>query len=255
MRALEKFRSPAQRAFTLVEVMVAVLILGMVLASLYGTWRIILTSTDAALRITSRAQRARMATATVEQAFLSAMLSQNNIKLYSFIGGNNGNFSEVSFVAALGDSFPGGGIFGEERVRRVDFGIQPGQTGGNDLVLRQHSIFDLPEQASNPYPIVLAHDVTVFQLDYWDSRQRKFIDEWVGSHTNEMPQVVRLNMGFGSVGRFSQRPAEVVSRVIRIPSSAIPGNLQPGRGAPGGGLPPPGGPGGVPIPQPLPRGN
>ncbi len=55
-------------AFTLIEVMVAVLILGMVLASLYGTWRIILTSTEAALRITARAQRARMATATIEQA-------------------------------------------------------------------------------------------------------------------------------------------------------------------------------------------
>ena len=240
-------------AFTLIEVMVAVLILGMVLASLYGTWRIILTSTEAALRITARAQRARMATATVEQALLSAMLSQNNIKLYSFFGGNSGSFSDISFVAALGDSFPGGGIFGEERVRRVEFLVQPGDRSGNDLVLRQHSIFDLPEKVGNPYPIVLAHDVTVFQFDYWDNRQRKFIDEWTGGHTNELPQVVRLTMGFGSVGRFAQRPAEVVTRVIRVPSSAIPGNLQPGRGGPGGGVPAPGAPGS--IPRQLPRGN
>jgi hypothetical protein len=55
------------------------------------------------------------------------------------------------------------------------------------------------------------------------------------------------------VGRFAQRPAEVVTRVIRIPSSAIPGNLQPGRGGPGGGVPAPGAPGS--IPRPLPRGN
>ncbi len=186
------------------------------------------------------------------------MLSQNNIKLYSFFGGNSGNFSDISFVAAVGDSFPGSGIFGEERVRRIEFSVQPGDRSGNDLVLRQHSIFDLPEQVSNPYPIVLAHDVSAFQFDYWDNRQRKFIDEWSGSHTNELPQVVRLTLGFGSVGRFAQRPAEVITRVIRIPSTAIPGSLQPGRGGPGGGVPGggvpvPGSPGS--IPRPLPRGN
>lgn len=235
-------------AFTLVEVMVAVFILALVLTSLYATWRIILSSTEAALKITARAQRARMTTTTIEQALLSAMLSQNNVKLYSFIGGNSGKFSDVSFVASLGDSFPGSGVFGEERVRRIEFLTEPGDSGGNDLVLRQHSIFDLPEKAGNPYPITLAHDVTAFQLDYWDGRQRKFIDEWSGPHTNELPQIVRLTLGFGSVGRFAQRPAEVITRVIRIPSSTIPGNLQPGRGLPGAGLPPPG------VPRPLPNG-
>ena len=190
-----------------------------------------------------------MASIAIEQSLMSAMISQNNLRLYSFLGGISGNFSEISFVAALGNSFPGGGVFGEERVRRVHFLVQPGDQGGNELVLLQNSIFDLPEQANNPYPIVLAQYLTVFQLDFWDDRQRKFIDEWSGSRTNTLPQIVRMTLGFGSEGRFAKRPTEVITRVIRVPCSVIAGNLQPG-----GGQPPPGQPG-IGRPTPLPRGN
>jgi type II secretion system protein J len=220
-------RSRSVAGFTLIEVLVATLLFGLVLASLYGTWRVVLTSTDAALRITARSQRARMASVTIDQALTSAQLFQANGSLYSFICDTSGHFAELSFVSTLGDSFPGSGVFGEERVRRVSFLVSPGANGGNDLVMYQNSLLDLPEQ-TKPYEIILAHDITAFQLEFWDRRKGEYVPEWL--FTNQLPQIVRVTLGLGSDGRYSRKSLEIVSRVVIVPAVSIPPFLQIGGG-------------------------
>ena len=181
-------------------------------------------STDAALKLTAQAQRARMAVRSVEQALTGAQLFQANAALYSFVADTSGSFGAISFAASLGESFPGSGYFRGERLRRVTFLVDD----NNELVIRQNSLLAPPEEEFETYPIVLAKEVSVFQLEFWEPRKGEYIPEWL--FTNQLPQVVRVTLGFGSTGRFSKRPAELVSRVVKIPSSAVaPGAPPPVR--------------------------
>ena len=204
-----------QRAFTLVEVMVAMAIFALVLVSLFGTWRIVMQSADSTMKLAAHAQRSRMAIQTLDQALTGAQLFQGNAALYSFIADTSGSFAALSIAASLSGSFPGNGYFRGERLRRVTFVVDQ----DNQLVLRQNSLLAPDDRDFESYPIVLAKEVSVFQLEFWDGRRGEYIPEWLS--TNQLPQVVRVTLGFGSQGRYSKRPAELVSRVVRIPSSAV----------------------------------
>lgn len=253
------FRLPhSQRAFTIIEVLVATFILSLVLVSLYGSWQIIVRSTDRALQLTVDAQRARMAARTVEEALSSAMLFQANAPLYAFVADTSGEFSAVSFAGNLSESFPGSGYFGGERLRRVTFMVESGEEGP-ELRLYQNSLLAPPDADVAAIPTVLARNVTAFQLEFWDTRSGEYATEWL--LTNQLPQLVRITLGFGATGRNGQQPREIVTRTALISSTAVPatisgaGNLNnqgpgaganqgPGAGAvsgdapPGGALPP-----------------
>lgn len=202
-------------AFTLIEVMVAMFIFSLVLISLYSTWRVVLQSTDSAIKLTARAQRARMAAQSVEQALTGAQLFQANAALYSFVVDTSGSFGAISFATTLGESFPGSGFFDGEKLRRVTFLVDD----ANQLVLRQNSLLAPPDEEFETHPIVLAKEVSVFQLEFWDPRKGEYAPEWLV--TNQLPLVVRVTLGFGSTGRFAKQPAQLVTRVVRIPSSTV----------------------------------
>lgn len=201
-------------------------IFALVMASLYSTWRVVLQSTDAALKLTAQAQRARMAVRSVEQALNGAQLFQANAALYSFVADTSGSFGAISFATSLGESFPGSGYFQGERLRRVTFLVDD----NNELVLRQNSLLAPPEEEFETYPIVLAKEVSVFQLEFWDPRRGEYIPDWL--QTNQLPQRLRVTLGFGQTGRYAKRPEQLVTRVIHIPSSTVPApvpNGQPGQ--------------------------
>lgn len=219
----------AVRAFTIIEVVVATLVLSLILASLYGTWQIILRSTDRALQVTVNAQRSRMAMRVVEEAIGAAQLFQANPAIYSFVADTSGQFSALSFCANLSESFPGGGYFGPERLRRVSFVVESGDSGP-ELRLYQNSALAPQDSDVATMPIVLARNVTAFQLEYLDPRSLEYAPEW--RWTNQLPRMVRASMSFGGT---ATRPAEVVSRAILISSSAVPAGAA--GGAPG--QPPP----------------
>ena len=154
-----------------------------------------------------------MAIQTLDQALTGAQLFQGNAALYSFIADTSGSFAALSIATSLSGSFPGNGYFRGERLRRVTFIVDQ----DNQLVLRQNSLLAPDDRDFESYPIVLAKEVSVFQLEFWDGRRGEYIPEWLS--TNQLPQVVRVTLGFGSQGRYSKRPAELVSRVVRIPSN------------------------------------
>ena len=85
------------------------------------------------------------------------------------------------------------------------------------------------------YPIVLARDVSGFQVEFMDQRRGEFKPEW--TQTNSLPALVRVSVGFGRKGRYSSDPAEVVTRIVRIPSAGVAGEAQ--AGPPGGNNLPP----------------
>jgi prepilin-type N-terminal cleavage/methylation domain-containing protein len=253
------------RAFTLVEILISIGILGLVLVAIYSSWTAILRASKVGLDAAAAVQRARIATRTVEDALLGIQSFAANQPYYGFYA-EKGREATLSFVARLPQSFPRSGKFGELDVRRVTFSLEPGENYTSQLVLRQAPLLTEWDVDEKEHPLVLAKPVREFSLEFWDSRKNDWVDEWKETQTNMIPRLVRLSMRIADKPNARPEQDTVVARIVSIPSvSVLPAWQAPiarpgvpgAPGAPGvpgpGGVAPPGGvpPGGV-APGPLP---
>jgi prepilin-type N-terminal cleavage/methylation domain-containing protein len=145
----------SSRAFTLLEIMFALLLLGMVVAAVYSSWMIIVRGSKSGLDAAAMAQRSRMAMHTIENALTCTRAFGGDIEYYCFLA-ENGDDASLSFVARLPASFPRSGKFGDCSVRRVTFSLEPGSDSGRRLVLRQSPVLLEPDQDEMEHPVVLA---------------------------------------------------------------------------------------------------
>jgi type II secretion system protein J len=217
-------------AFTLVEIMVALTIFGLVLAAIYSSWTAILRASKVGLDAAARVQRERIAVHTLEDALSSAISFAGDVEHYGFVT-ENGNQASLSFVASLPESFPRGGKFGKFNVRRVTFSVESGPNYARQLVLRQNLILmdmDIDEQQ---HPLVLARNVQEFSLGFWDLKQNDWVDEW--PQTNQLPKWVKftLRLGFPNQQNSYAQTQEAVTRVVSLPAISVPARWQ---GRPGG---------------------
>lgn len=248
---------PRLTAFTLLEVMIAIAIFAGILTAIYASWSGIVRGSHAALQATTDAQRARVAMRAFEEALTSALLFGANVRHYGFVVDQSDSFPVLSFVARLGESFPGSGMFGGMVVRRVTFKIEPDSAGGNHLVMIQTPLLAPPESDKESYPLTLARRVKTFELALWDMRRNDWVEDW--PMTNQLPRAVRVLLEFGEPGGHGAKAEKVFAKTISIASLAVPPPYQmppaggPGQ-APSGPLPPggvpPGQPGGVLPPGP-----
>lgn len=220
----------AGRAFTLLELLVAMFVFAMVLTSLYMTWRVLMRSNVAALELAAEAQRKRLAVQTIEEALNAAVLFAASPTNYAFIADTTGAAAALSFVAHLGTGFPGSGRFDGESVRRLWFQVEPGPGGDGWLVMRQASMLAALDDPTQAFPVPLSRNVSEFRLEFWDERQGEFAEEW--TLTNRLPALVRMTLGFADP-RATRREVEHVTRVVRIPSVGVAADAQLGAG-PGG---------------------
>ena len=184
-----------------------------------------------------------------------------NYQYYAFIADTSGDFASLSMVSHLPASFPGVGRYGDQIVRRVSFTVEPGTDNQRDLVMTQGPMMMAQNKEFHPYSLVLAKDVTLFSLEFWDAQKNEWDTEW--KLTNQLPKMVRIAIGMGKAKTGSD-PQDLVTRVVALPASAvlpefqIPGGPgQPGA-VPPGGIPPGGLRPGNPNPgtgiQPVPPG-
>ncbi|HPC60682.1 MAG TPA: type II secretion system protein [Verrucomicrobiota bacterium] len=242
------------RAFTLVEILISIGILGLVLVAIYSSWTAILRASKVGLDAAAAVQRARIAMHTIEDALLCIQSFAANQPYYGFYA-EKGREATLSFVARLPQSFPRSGKFGELDVRRVTFSLEPGEGYSEQLVLRQAPLLTEWDVDEKEHPLVLAKHVREFSLEFWDSRKNDWVDEWKETQTNMIPRLVRISMRIADKPNARPEQDTVVARVVSIPSvSVLPAwqapIARPGvPGAPGApGVPGPGGvpPGGVP---------
>lgn len=246
-------RRRGQPAFTLIEIMMAMVIFSLVITAIYATWTLIIKSAKIGLEASAQLQRERIAMRTIEEALGCVRSFAADLRHYGFLA-ENGDGVILSFVARLPESFPRGGRFGDFDVRRVTFTLESGPDSERQLVLRQSPILMDPDQDEDEkvHPLVLARGVNKMEFEFWDTRQSQWVDEW--TQTNQLPKMMKVTLGFivkkpnQSYGATETR--QELSRIVALPAMMVPVNYQRGGGAPpGGGVRAPQ----TPPPPPPPR--
>ncbi len=222
-----KFR----RAFTLIEIMVAIAIFMLVIAAIYTTWALVMRATIVGQNAAANAQRERIALRTIEDALMCVQSFQASQKYYSFIL-ENGDAATLSFAARVPDVFPRNGKFGDFNLRRVSFALEGGQDGLKNLVLRQNPILMEMDEDEKKFPLVLARNVKKFTVECWDTNKFEWISEW--TDTNSIPPSIRVGVVLATKSAPGQSdngrtiPDTVVTRAFAVPSSMMPAAVQHG---------------------------
>jgi prepilin-type N-terminal cleavage/methylation domain-containing protein len=216
-------KNPHYRAFTLIEIMIAVTIFTLVLAAIYSSWTLILRAAKVGREAAAQVQRQRIAVQTIENALTCAQSFQASSRYYTFIV-QNGNEPLLSFAARLPDDFPRGGRFGGFNLRRVTFTVEAGPNSEKDLVLRQNPILMDIDQDEQDHPLVLARNVKDFTVECWDTTENDWSDQW--DNTNQIPTMARFTLVLGgnkSDNDFSGTGPELtVTRVVATPAITVP---------------------------------
>ncbi|MGA2029335.1 MAG: prepilin-type N-terminal cleavage/methylation domain-containing protein [Verrucomicrobiota bacterium] len=229
------FKKKSRRAFTLIEIMLAITIFSLVLAAIYSVWNLVLRSSKVGQDAAAQAQRQRITMHTIEDALACIQSFQASIQYYTFIV-QNGDQPMLSFTARLPDDFPRNGRFGDFNVRRLTFTIEAGPNRENDLMLRQNPILMDMDADEQQHPLVLARNVKNFTIECWDTNQLQWNDEW--DQTNSLPSLVRIGLVIGGNKNSSGSvaPEFAITRIIAIPVETLPSAVQTGGAGGGGGI-------------------
>jgi prepilin-type N-terminal cleavage/methylation domain-containing protein len=242
--------SRSRRAFTLIEIMLALMIFSMLMGSVYATWALIIRSNQVGQAAANQAQRQRVVLRTIGDALMGIESFQASQKFYWF-DYQNGTTPYLSFAAHLPMSFPHsrksyGDMPGLDfSSRRVTFSLADGENGEKNLVLRQAPILMEMDADEKQYPCILARNVKTFIIESWATNKLNHAEwdkEWDETKTNTIPQMLRVTLVLGNKAGDSQSaPGFAATRIYTVPSEMMPAAVQRGGGpgipgAPGGGL-------------------
>ena len=217
------------RGFTLIEIMFALFLFGLIVAAIYSSWMAIVKGAKTGLAAAAIVQRSRMAVRTLENALTCTRSFAADLEYYSFLA-ENGSDASLSFVARLPDSFPRSGKFEGFNVRRVTFSLEPGPDSGKQFVLRQNLLLMDMDKVEKEHPVVLARNVKEFAMEFWDKKAQEWVDEW--TLTNQLPQMVKITLQFTGNDPYSPVKDEV-TRIVSLPSVMVQAGWQmPGAGQP-----------------------
>jgi type II secretory pathway pseudopilin PulG len=226
-------KSKIENAFTLIEIMLAVVIFFGALAMIYSTWLMIMRATVTGQKAAAQAQRERVAIHTIEESITSIESFQASLQYYSFVVQNSGNGQQatLSFVARLPDDFPRSGRYGVFNVRRLTFDVEAvtdpvTRQTENDLVLRQYPILTGEDVDDAQNPFILSRNVQLFTVECWDTNSANWVDEW--DNTNAIPPAIRVDLALGGKNDNSQNaePIFSVTRDIAVPTQMMPVSAQ-----------------------------
>jgi len=228
--------APGDRAFTLIEIMIALAIFATVIAAIYSCFSAIVRSRSVAHAAAADAQRERIAVRALEEALFSVQFFQENARYYSFVADTSGDFASLSFVSRLPASFPRSGNFDDQSLRRLTFSVESGVDRGNRLTLRQNPILFEANVDEEENPLVLARDVREFVVEFWGQNSKDWEPEWL--YTNQLPKMIRYSLVIGHGDQRPVSPGDGFVNVITLKSVPIPSSMQvsgPGASQGGGG--------------------
>ncbi|MGZ4971557.1 MAG: PulJ/GspJ family protein [Limisphaerales bacterium] len=205
-------------AFTLLEILVAMSLFTLVLVSIFQCWKLIANGSKVGLEAAASAQRARTGILTIQAALQTAQMSLGSLDYYTFEADTSGKFAALAFTARLPDNFPGSSLFGDSSTRRITFQVERGQDNKNNLVMTQWPLLVAVTKDATPYPIVLARDVSVFNIEFYSDKEKDWVTEFL--ETNQIPKLMRVALGVGYSAHDLNRPQQLVTRVVAPAASA-----------------------------------
>ena len=229
------------RAFTLIEIMIAIAVFTMVLAAIYSTWAVIMKSSLVAQDVAAQAQRQRITLRTIEDSLMAVQSFQASPQYYSFVVEGDESAAVLSFTARVPEIFPRNGKFvnpntGRDfNLRRLTYSLEAGDGNEKNLVLRQNPVLMDLDADEQQFPLVLARNVRKFAVECWDPAKLDWVKEWRDTNTNSIPTLLRVYLVLGgNTAAGSSAPDFSVARVYSLPSQTLPAAEQNG-GAGGAG--------------------
>ncbi len=223
------------KAFTLLEILLAIGILSGLIVAIYACWSAILRSSQVGLDAAIEAHRVRVATRSIEEAIKSSAIFELNLPYYAFFTDTSGDFAAFSLVSRLSDSFPGSGLFHDQPIRRVTFSVERSNRV-NQLIMTQHPILAPLEKGEEPYPLVLAERIGVFALEFWDIQLNDWSPEWI--YTNQFPAMIRYSLGLIPPDGDQVPEEQVVRRIVHVPAATVRAGWQRPASGPSAGTQP-----------------
>lgn len=199
-------------AFTLLELLVAMSLFTLIMVSIFQCWKLIANGSRLGLEAAATAQRARTGILTVQAALQTAQMSLGSLEYYTFEADTSGKFAALAFTARLPDDFPGSSLFGDSSTRRITFQVERGQDGKNNLIMTQWPLLVAVTKDATPYPITLARDVSVFNVEFWSDKEKDWVADF--PETNQIPKLMRVALGVGYSANDWNRPQQLVTRVV-----------------------------------------
>ncbi len=221
------------RAFTLIEIMIAIAVFTMVIGAIYATWAVIMKSSQVAQDVAAQAQRQRITLRTIEDSLMAIQSFQASPQYYSFVVAGDEDASVLSFTARVPEIFPRNGKFANPNtqrdfnLRRLTFSLEAGNGSEKSLVLRQNPVLMDLDADEQQYPLVLARNVRKFAVECWDPVKLDWVKEWKDTNTNSIPTMLRVNLVLGgNTTAGAAAPDFAVARLYSIPSKPLPAATQ-----------------------------
>jgi len=202
-----------RRGFTLLELLVAISILAMVSVLIYGAFSSMRRTKEGLERIQDRYREGRIAMQRVTRELSSAYLSQHvpldqalTMAQTGFIGTRGNPADRVDFTAFANTRRDRDAHESDQAEISYYGSSNPDGSGTTDLVRRISTRPDLEFQRGGRVE-VLATDIDLFELEYFDAQTGLWTDTWDSTQTvgqpGRIPYLLRITLILNS-GRRSE---------------------------------------------------
>ncbi len=201
--------------FTLVEVVLAVMILSLIIMAVYGIWSAALRGWNRGGEASAVFQRQRIVMEALTELAESAVYFGAAPDLYAITGTRTPNLGDsVSFVTAS-DAFLPPSEANDQGMRRVTISLERDEYQRTYLAIVNQPalVADDKSKAGDLQTHVISMDVSAFYVRYMDPRNGSWEEKW--EEPNLIPSAMEFTVVFGQPG--DTIPPVTVTRAVDLP--------------------------------------
>ena len=218
-------RDKRQGAFTLLEMLVALALMGVLASVLYGSLHIGFSARSRAEAATGPARAASFALEILRHD-IECALPPTGVLAGAFlglggVGGGAGEAADsVVLYAPVEDLAVDGPV-----TRMIEFALVADPEEGDNILVRRTTANLLAPTMPEPREEILCRRVVLLDLSYFDGTSWQ--DEWDSSaHENALPLAIRVTIGVRNPDALTDEESVYrLARTIRIPCGAVPGGV------------------------------
>lgn len=200
--------------FTLVELLVAVIIMAGLLGTTLSIWHVSISALKRGREATENLQRQRALLDMMTQMFNTSLFSQENAYWYVWETEDNGDEDLVSFVSAHIPAV-GGPAQSDAVPQRITLSLEYDENSERVLLARVKNFLAYDVEDADK-TIRLADWVNTFNLRYFDPEADDWFDTW--DYEDRMPAGVEITFSMAS-----SKPGQddvVISKMLLLPTTA-----------------------------------